>query len=442
MKLEIGTNSEARDVVPGADQRGSRGYRFYVLALLCGLFFLSYADRQLLGVLISPIKEEFELSDTVLGLMSGLAFGLFYGLCSLPLARLGDRSSRKRLISVCLALWSGATMASGAATSAMHLLIARAAVGVGEAGGTPSSISMISDLFSPRHRGTAIAMYNAAGSFGGAAVMILGAWIATHYGWRYAFYAVGLPGLFLAIIIAFTVKEPIRGASDGGSAKKLNPVSLMETLRHVFGQRALLYTMIGGGLSSAVISCTAWLPAFLQRTHDLSLVEAGGSVGLALLLAGPFGGLIGGQLTDRLSGNGTSAILMAVCVLTLATVAGSLFLVLAPTFFAVVIALIVWKLVATTFPAPTWSLSQSLVDVHMRATSQALMGIFSNVLGYGCGPFIVGILSEVFRPHFGDESLRWALGTTMVGIGFLAACMYGLAARAARKSFRSEVHLN
>jgi len=418
--------------------RRSRGYRVYVLVLLCFTFFLSYADRQIFGVLLTPLKQEFGLSDTVLGLMSGLGFGLFYGVMSLPLARWADRSSRKFVLTTCLGLWSIATMLSGAATTTFHLFLARASVGIGEAGGTPSGISMISDLFGKAHRGMAIAMYNAAGSFGGAAVITIGAWVASEYSWRMAFVVVGIPGILLTLLIAFTVEEPARGAADG-IVDVAPPATVRQTFRHILGQPALVLAMVGGGMSSAVVACTAWLPSFFERSHGLSLVQAGGAVGLALLLAGPFGEIIGGQATDRLSRRGNSAILWSVMGTTIATMVMSLLLMAAPTALLAIAAMVGWKIFATAYPPPTWSLSQSMVPPRMRATSQATMGIFSNLLGYGCGPSLAGWLSELYRPSMGEESLRWGLGTTMLVMGAGAAVAYFFAARAAHRSATSSI---
>jgi len=416
----------------------SRGYRVYVLVLLCLTFFLSYADRQIFGVLLTPLKKEFDLSDTVLGLMSGLGFGLFYGAMSLPLARWADRSSRKNVLTLCLGLWSVATMLSGAASSTVHLFLARASVGIGEAGGTPSGISIISDLFGKARRGLAIGMYNAAGSFGGAAVITIGAWVASEHSWRMAFVVVGIPGILLTLLIAFTVEEPARGAADG-IVDVAPPATAGQTFRHILGQPALVLTMVGGGMSSAVVACTAWLPSFFERSHGLSLVQAGGAVGLALLLAGPFGEILGGQATDRLSSRGNSAILWSVLATTVVTIVMSMALMTAPSAVLAIAAMVGWKIFATAFPPPTWSLSQSMVPPGMRATSQATMGIFSNLLGYGGGPSLAGWLSEVYRPAMGDESLRWGLGTTMLLMGTGASVAYVFAARAAGRSATSDL---
>lgn len=416
--------------VPDPSSGQGRFYRLYILTLLCLTFFLSYADRQVFGVVLTPIKQEFGLSDTELGLMSGLAFGLFYSILSLPLARLADRTSRKWVLTVCLALWSGATMAGGAATSALHLLLARMGVGVGEAGGTPASVSAISDLFPRASRGTALALYNAAGSLGGALVIGVGAWVASVHGWRTAFVIIGLPGVLLSLLIAVTMREPVRGAADGKAVSGDHP-TLRETLRYIWRQPALILAIFAGGASSAVVSNTIWLPSLFQRIYGLSLAEAGGAVGLALLLAGPFGEIIGGQISDRLGRTGPAPVLRAVGGVSAMTVLLGVAMLMSPIVVVAIGVMVLWKIFATVFPPPTWELSQSLVEVRMRATSQAVMGIVSNLAGYGCGPAMTGFFSELYRPHFGDQALRWALCTTFILFGSLAALLYMLAARRA-----------
>ena len=413
-------------------QSGRGFYRIYALVLICAGFFLSYADRQIFGVLMTPMKAEFGLSDTQLGLISGLAFGFFYAVTSLPLAHLADRGSRKNVLAVCLLLWSGATMLSGAATNGVHLLFARMSVAIGEAGGTPASISAISDLFSRARRGLAIACYNASGSLGGGAVAIIGAWVASEYGWRMAFLALGVPGIALAILVAFTMREPVRGASDG-LVDVGPPVRLKDTLLHIWRQPVLVFAILGGAASSGVVACTAWLPSLFQRSHHMSLVEAGGAVAIGLLVSGPFGEIIGGQMTDRLGRRGTAPILYAVAAISAATVAAGLAMVLSPTVWVAVLLMILWKILATVFPPPTWTLSQTLVEQRMRATAQSVTGLCGHLFGYGTGPAFVGLLSELYRPAMGEDSLRWGLATVFVVIGAIATGFYWLGARAAMR---------
>lgn len=414
-------------------------YNVYALSAICFGFFLSYADRQILSVVLTPVKSEFGLSDTELGLMSGLGFGIFYSLLSLPLARMADKGNRRNLLGICVALWSVATMACGAAAGAIQLLLARMVVAVGEAGGTPTSVSMISDLFA-RGRGMAIACYNAAGSLGGASVAVVGAWIASEYGWRWAFVAVGAPGVVLALLIVTTLREPVRGESDGLAANSGAPSArFWPTVGIILRNPALLYGMLGCGMSSAVISAITWLPSFLQRSHGLSLAQAGGVLGIALLLAGPFGEMIGGLLNDRVGRKSRAAVIDGLALVSLLTIPVGIAVVLVPGISALLALLALWKLLATVFVPPTWALSQALVRPDQRATSQALTGICANLIGYGCGPAVTGWISELLVPAYGGDSLRWALVVSMAGFGLAAVLMFVMCSRALRRQAKAAV---
>jgi MFS family permease len=416
-----------------ADRKVSAGgYRYYFLILCCLSFFLSYADRQLFGVLISPIQAEFHLSDTQLGALSGLAFGVCYAIFSLPLARLADLTSRKWVLTACLAAWSAATMFCGMVRSAGALVLARFAVGIGEAGGTPAAVSALSDLFPERQRGIAFAAFAASGSIGGSVVIAVGAWLATQFGWREAFLLIGLPGIALAVLMVFTAKEPVRGAADG--LVDTNPSgSFWVTLAHILRRPILLSTYAGSALSSAVVSVTQWLPAFFERSHGLSLLQAGGAVGLALLVAGPVGEIVGGRMNDRLGRHGTARVFALLLVAALLTGLAGVAMALSASVAIAIACTVCWKVVATVFPAPTWALSQSLVEIRSRGVSQALLGVFQNLIGFGGGPALVGWLSEVYRPALGGDSLRWALVTAMTVLSVLASVAYWFGYRAAGK---------
>jgi len=402
--------------------------RGYMLALICLSFFLNYADRQILGALIEPIKHEFHLSDAELGIMSGLGFGVFYALCSLPLARLADRWNRKYVLVLCVFVWSGATMLSGAAMTSLQLLLARLVVGVGEAGGGPAGIALISELFPPRRRGMAIAAYSTAGAIGSAAALSGGAWLATHYGWRVAFLALGLPGVVLGLIIALTTREPGRQAAAGTAA-----ISFVQGLKMILAQRVLVFAMIGGGFAAMVISCTAWMTAFFVRSHGLSLVEAGSIMGLAIVVMGPCGQFLGGFLADYLGKRALWAVPFAVGLACLLAGGAGVLMTWAPTVGLAIALACLWLALAQVFASPTYGLAQLLVPPRLRATSHAVAGMTINLIGYGGGPTMVGVLSGAYAGSSGDESLRYAIMTVTGACSIVAAVLYFLAAQAVRQ---------
>lgn len=173
--------------------------RWWVLFVLTTIYASNYVDRQILAILLTPLKAEFQVSDTALGLLAGAAFAIFYATLGVPIALIADRASRKTIIAISLTLWSGLTAACAAARSFTDLLWLRVGVGIGEAGGSPASISMISDLFEPERRSTAMAIYSLAVPLGGVVGLIVGGFVAEAYGWRAAFLAVGAPGLLLTV---------------------------------------------------------------------------------------------------------------------------------------------------------------------------------------------------------------------------------------------------
>lgn len=409
----------------------SVGRRYHMLALCSASYFLCYADRQLFSVLMPALRAEFSLSDTALGLLSGLAFGVFYTIFSIPLARITDRGSRKWMLTACIAVWSAATSLCSLAQSTFQLVLVRMGVAVGEAGGFPASISAIADVFPKDRRATAIAFYTMAGSVGGAVVLPVGAWIASQWDWRMAFLAVGAPGILLAVLAAFTFREPVRGASDGQTGTQDAP-SLSATLRHVVRSPTYLLLCLGAAASAGVVSAIQWLPSFFERAHGLSLLQAGGATGLALLIASPIGQLVGGQMGDRLVRTSTRNVFLFMAgFAALAGVVG-LAMIGAPSAIAAVVLMVAWKVAVTTFPPPAFALSQSLVEVRMRATSQALILIGINLFGYGGGPALTGWISESLG---GDaDALRTALLLSVGGLSALAATAYGLAAFASQRA--------
>ena len=189
-------------------------YRYYVLAMLTLTYAFSVMDRQVMSILLEDLRAEFLLDDTQLGLLSGLAFALFYSVLGIPLARLADRSSRINIIAVCVAIWSVMTALCGAAQNFVQLFLGRVGVGVGEAGSSPPSHSMIADYFAPNERSLALAVVMMGASFGSLFGLVLGGFVAESYGWRMAFVAAGVPGLLLAAVLKISIREPVRGGLD------------------------------------------------------------------------------------------------------------------------------------------------------------------------------------------------------------------------------------
>jgi len=236
----------------------------------------NFLDRQILGILLQPIKTDLGLSDTQLGLLSGIGFALFYVTMGIPLARWADKHNRVSLLSVCIALWSAMTALSGAATNFLQLGLARIGVGIGEAGCTPAAHSIIADYFKSEERVRAMAFYSAGASIGVFLGYLLGGWVNQFYGWRVTFFVVGAPGLLLALIVRFTLREPPRGHSENSKTAASTIPTVTEALSYLWGQNSFRHLALGTGLLTlSSYGGATWFPAFLMRSYGMSTGELG-----------------------------------------------------------------------------------------------------------------------------------------------------------------------
>ncbi|WP_456681611.1 spinster family MFS transporter [Bradyrhizobium sp. USDA 3311] len=272
--------------------------RYYVLGLLTVIYALNFLDRTIFNVLIEPIKKEFALSDTMMGLLAGFGFALFYSLLGIPIARAADRLNRRNIVAVAFAFWSAMTALCGAASSVTSLALARIGVGIGESAGSPASQSIVADLFAKNERPRALGIY-AIGTYLGVFLgYFVGGYVNQHYGWRMAFYVAGLPGILLAAILWLTISEPKRGAMQ----ESFVPEPLGPTLRFLASQRSFIIVLIGFCLTTYTNYATAaWIPPFLARVHHLSSAEIGTYAGTFKGLAGMAGTLLGGFVVAQVS---------------------------------------------------------------------------------------------------------------------------------------------
>ena len=408
--------------------------KYYILGLLALTYALSIVDRFLLGILLPQIKAELQLNDSLLGLLSGAAFALFYATLGVPIARLADRFGRKYVISASLAIFSAMTALCGAAVNFLTLFLARVGVGIGEAGTTPASLSIISDLFEKERRSLAMAIFSVGANVGMLAGFIIGGYVAVQYGWRQAFLIIGGPGVIVALVILFTMREPQRGLADGLATTAERPrYSLWCCARFLLSQPA--YRNIVLGLSMMLLVATgviAWLPSFLARSHGMQADEVGRLLGLALGLAGPLGTIVlGGIVADRLSRRDIRWGMWLVGIGALVLCPAYLLVIAAPTGSLAIAAYFVPALFGIFFQGPTAALSQAVSPVSMRATSGALLLLIGNLIGLGLGPLAIGVLSDMLEPQFGQESLRYAL-LIAPAAAVIGAIFYFRAARTLR----------
>lgn len=384
--------------------------RRYTLFLLLLIFTFSNIDRHILAVLLEPIKHELKLSDTQLGFLSGLAFAVFYSTLGIPMAMWADRHGRKNVILLALAVWSAMTVLCGMATNFVHLALARMGVSIGEAGSSPPSNSMIADLYPPNRRATAMAIYALGINIGILAGFMIGGWINQLYGWRVAFYVVGAPGLILAAIGWFTLREPPRGHADGWSGTTVIAPPLGAVFRHVWKTKSIRHIIAGASLSSFVgYGGVAWTASYLIRNHGMTTGEAGSIIGLYVGFAGGLGVYVGGVLADRLGHYDQRWGLWLIAVAGLISApfyAG--FLLTDSTVFA----LALWAIpvfVSVFYVGSTGAWVQGLTPLGMRSVVPAVNLLIINVIGLGLGPMTVGVLSDFLEPSYGIDSLRRAL---------------------------------
>jgi predicted MFS family arabinose efflux permease len=375
-------------------------------------YAFNFVDRQILAILQEPIKAELGLSDSQLGLLTGFAFAVFYVVCGIPIARWADRGVRRSIIALAISVWSVMTGLCGLAQSYVHLLLARIGVGVGEAGGSPPAHSMISDIFPPSERATALSTYSVGINIGIMAGFLMGGWLNEFFGWRVAFFAVCVPGLILALVLRLTLAEPGRGHSEGVAASEPEGTapSFTEVVHKLWSLRTFRHLAFASALvATANYAQINWMPSYLIRTHGMSTGEIG--TWLAVL-AGVFGGVgtfLGGYLSDRFGTRDlrwyawVPAIAYAVCIPLVAA-----------TFLADsgTVALLFHALpaaIGSIFVGPVVAVTHGMVPNRMRALASAIYFLVLNLIGMGLGPLVVGVLSDVMEPVYGVDSLRYAL---------------------------------
>lgn len=384
-------------------------YRYYVVAVLVLIYAVNFLDRQIMAILVAPIGKDLNLSDTQLGMLSGVAFALFYATLGLPIARLADRHNRVQIIAISCAIWSGFTMCCGLAGNFVQLAAARVGVGIGEAGGSPPSYSIIADYFPPHERGYAMSLYSLGIPVGITLGTAFGAVVANAYGWRAAFVAAGAPGLLLAVLLLTTVREPVRGGLDK-VRQTVSGGSSAQALKAFFSDPVLRSTALSAGLSAFCgYGATAWAPAYLIRTMGMTLPEVALWYSLVNGIAMSAGIFLSGWVADRWARTnpGAYALLPALGLLiTLPFFAGFL---LAPSWPLALAFFVVPGLTFSMYLAPALSVIQNAVPANARSTSGAILLLVINLIGLSGGPFLVGWVSDHLAPTYGAGSLRLGL---------------------------------
>jgi predicted MFS family arabinose efflux permease len=407
--------------------------RYYALVLLTIIYSFNFIDRQLLAILQESIKADLGLSDGQLGLLTGFAFAVFYVTAGLPIARWADRGNRSNIVAASLFTWSFMTAVSGFAQNYWHLLLARIGVGVGEAGGSPPSHSIISDIFPPEKRASAMGFYSTGVNIGILFGFLLGGWLNEYFGWRVAFIVVGAPGVILALLVWFTLPEPIRGMADA-KQKEIEHSSFKDVIGLLWQSRCFRFLALGASLQAfASYASSNWMASFVIRSYNMSTGELGTWLALTMGLAGAIGVFGGAVLADKL------ALTDKRWYAWLPTIAGFIcvpFLIasfLVDDVYLVLTLTIIPGLLFNVYLGTTIATTHSLVGARMRATASAILFLILNIIGLGLGPSSVGIISDFLQPSLGVESLRYAMLSVIPAAVFLSACCFFLAAKTLRK---------
>ena len=392
------------------------------LWILLTVYVFNFIDRQIVNILAEPIARDLALSDTQIGLMTGLAFALFYTVLGIPIARFADRgtTSRPKVIALALAVWSAMTALCGLAQNFAQLLLARIGVGVGEAGCTPPAHSLISDMVPPEKRASALAFYSLGIPVGTLLGMIIGGTLADYVGWREAFVIVGLPGVGLALLVWFVIKDPRQADAAAILRGKNQPAALPlgQALREVMLSRAFVLLLFAGS-AAAFLSYgkTTWTTIFFQRTHGMTPGQVGLWFGLLGGVAGMLGTWLGGYLADRFGAINRRHVLSAPAIGMALAVPVAIAAYHAPSWPLALVLLFVPTVCNSLYYGPCYSAAQGLVPLRARAIAAAALLFFQNLIGLGLGPLFFGMLSDGLQPLFGADSVRYVLyGAAVLGL--------------------------
>ena len=389
-----------------AEKQSSGAYRYYVLLALTFAYVLSIIDRGIISVVLTDIKQEFEFTDFQLGLLGGLAFALFYSILGLPIARLADRHNRKNIVSAAISIWSAFTALCGMAVGFWTLFLARVGVGVGEAGGTPPSHSIISDYFKKSELGRALGIYSIGSVVGVMAGHVLGSLLVQNFGWRYAFILLGVPGVFLGALIFFTVREPKRLIKP---SKEVANQSFGASLKSLLENRSYLGAALGHALALVpTYALFIFIFPLVERRFEMDKVEIAGYTSTALLF-GAAGMFLGGTITDFMIRRSAKWMAWSPAIWIIVAMPAYIGLMFANTIVTMMLCYGLFIFLVNLHHAPTFQIIQTYVNPNQKALGVAVALFMSNIVGNAIMPSLTGYLSDTVFSGYGDASLSYAM---------------------------------
>ena len=411
-------------------------YRYLVLGILTAAYVSNFVDRQVINVLAQFIIDDLQISDGQFGMLSGLAFALIYTTLGIPIARLADISNRRNIIAISITIWSIMTALCGAANNFFQLFMARFGVGVGEAGGSPPAHSIVSDIFPAEQRATALSIYSL-GVYGGILVgTVGGAYLVQYFNWRVAFVVVAIPGIFLALLVRFVIKEPPRGMAE--ARKDVAPPGFLRVLHFLWDRKSFRHLSFACALHAFVTyGMGNFMPLFLGRVHGMPILDVGWYYGLIAGIGGLAGTFFGGWMSDRMA-NKTGDKTWYVWIPFISTLAaiplGLITFLAMPNGYTAAFSYFLPVFCGGWYLAPCIASTHFLVGIRMRAMASAILLFMLNLIGLGLGPMLTGFMSDFFEPTYGSDSLRYAMSITLL-VNFWCAFHYWKASRTIAADF-------
>ncbi len=403
--------------------------RNYALVLLTVVYSFNFIDRQLLAILQESIKLELSLSDTQLGLLTGFAFAMFYVTAGIPIARWADRGNRRNIVAMSIGIWSFMTAISGFVQNYAQLLLARVGVGIGEAGGSPPSHSIVSDIFPPHRRASALSFYSTGVNIGILFGFLLGGWLNEFFGWRVAFIVVGAPGILIALVVRYTMQEPIRGLVENKQISD-QQAPFSEVLHLLWSRRTFRHMAFAAGLNAfAGYGVVNWLASFFIRSHGMTTGELGTWLAMSTGLFGAIGVLAGGIIADRLAPTDKRWYVWLPGITTFLCAPALVAVFLVSNQYAALVLAFIPGLLINVYLGNTIATTHGLVGQRMRATASAILFLVINIIGLGLGPWMIGLLSDSLAPTQGVESLRYAMLYLLPPVMLWSACHFYLASK-------------
>ena len=382
-------------------------YKQYMLGLLTVAATFNYLDRYVLSLVLEPIKQEFHLSDSQLGFLTGFGFALFYAVAAIPIARWADRGNRNIIVTITTGLWSTMLVLCGLVGNFTQLLLVRVGVAIGEAGCLPPAQSLIADYYNRAERARALATYWLCGPLSVIIGFMGGGWLIDYFGWRMTFILMGVPGILLAILVKFTLREPRLAHKSPQIIQHPSFKTVLSTLwqRQAFRNITIAFCVsyfFGMGIIQ-------WLPTFFIRSHGMEISEIGTWLAVAWGLCGLVGTYLGGELASRYAVHREALQMRAVAFLFILGGLLYIFIYLSQNQYIAMGLLAATGLSFALTSGVVFSAISNLSDDRMRSAALALVFLMSNLIGFGLGPIAAGVLSDLLAPIVGQESLRYTL---------------------------------